>query len=862
MEPLHKAWKQIVGLVTVIIIVLSIFFGILILFPPSVTPPVTPLVPAVTNLAVSSPYVSTTSDFSATCSEVGGTLSNVTFSHNQTGTMANTTIPTGAVATYDANFSLALNSIILIVKWRIFVNDTSGVESTSEWQYTRITPPYTWSSVTLACNGNNTDSGNMTETGTLPVLSSDNYPTDYLTSSATNSISKNYTFASFVSANTSYSMSIDVTMNWSTITSSILKITLYIGGIGYSFSVSTLTGDGLIDSWVICTIPLQYGFQDPTTVRSATVSFTSYTGYLIKIDSCSLIVKYSTASELNTYMTMNTNANPVNRPLDVFTPILNAMIFPYLDATDGCYWITAFDLYTLTWLNAVNTTIPAYDGNGDRTYDAGHFAPSIGLLPNGSLMFTYCHETYFKWFVSTYSAKIESNVSKLISCWGSVNQFEGDTRYSYPLSVSFSDRILIFVQSGVVTNGNLTLFTVTNQSITRLVDFIYNGDGTGLYAFPTSLQESGKLYCGWYRYNRTDAFVIVTQDKGETWTLMNGTVITFPFEATPARVVEVDYELVSIIDDEDSTDFYFAERSSSISWWAEPSDTYKHAAFISASTLAPNAAITLSAIRYCVDEFGNTIAGIGVPIYDSSSNKTVLHTYRSAFQSLDFGYTARYQKLADNRFFLLSANTSYLNFGAIGYGIFPPSVPYSIFGSIFRRGICGSEVEGTAFNKTDYLELYPFTAAVSENTTYIAIRVKIPNWVVYGYETKMDYFIYDENMTLIQKARYGDPDIHGTMPRNTWDYVSLSSTVPVTAGKTYWIGVLIPWDGVFYKGGIEYHRTASASTGRVYDDWVNEKDVTSWAQIPNDLSTYGYSSAGAYSISMFLVSQKVTFFGS
>lgn len=848
MEPLRKAWKQIVGLVTTIIILLGIFFGILIIFPP----PKTPSVPTVTNCAVSSPYVSTTSDFSATCSEVGGTLSNVTFSHNQTGTMANTTIPTGAVATYNANFSLTLNSTILIVKWRVFVNDTSGTEATSEWQYTRTTPPYTWSTVVLACNGNNSDTGNMTETGTFPVLSSDNCPTGYLSSGLSNSVSKNYTFAPFVSANTSYSMAIDVMINWTTMTAIVLKITLHVGGIDYSVNASVLTAD----SWVICTMPIQYGFQDSATVRNATVSFTSYTGYPIKIDSCSLVVKYSAASELNTYMTMNTNANPVNRPLNVFTSIVHAMIFPYLDVTDGCYWIAAFDLYTLAWVDSMNTTIPAYDGNGDRTCDAGHFAPSIGMLPNGSLMFVYCHETYFKWFVSTYSAKLESNVSKLISYWGSVNQFEGDTRYSYPLSVSFSDRILIFVQSGIVTNGNLTLFTVTNQSITRLVDFIYNSDGTGLYAFPTSLQESGKLYCGWYRYNRTDAFVIVTQDKGETWTLINGTVITFPFEAAPARVVEVDYELVSIIDDEDSTDLYFAERSSSTSWWAEPSDTYKHAAFTNASTLAPNAAITLSAIRYCVDEFGNNIAGIGVPIYDSSINKTFLHTYRSAFQSLDFGYTARYQKLADNRFFLLSANTSYLNFGAIGYGIFPPSVPYSIFGSTFRRGICGSEVEGTAFNKTEYLELYPFTAAVSENTTYLAIRVKIPNWVVYGYETKMDYFIYDENMTLIQKARYGDPDVHGTKPRDTWDYVPLTSTVPVTAGKTYWIGVLIPWDGVFYNGGIKYFRTDSTTTGRSYTELSN------WDAVPTNLTTYNYTSTGSYSISMFLVSQKITFFGS
>lgn len=156
---------------------------------------------------------------------------------------------------------------------------------------------------------------------------------------------------------------------------------------------------------------------------------------------------------------------------------------PYLNTSDGYHYIRAYDCINNNWTNYVR--LDKAEENTTNT-DGGHYRPSGGPLPDGRLLYIYGYcsgKSYRCLFahVSTYNASTETNMTKIISNWGSIIKIEAPATFfndgwSYPMVSYFpSNSTIVIGRNGDTTTGlwAYTRWVSNNYAYAYIKDF-YN----------------------------------------------------------------------------------------------------------------------------------------------------------------------------------------------------------------------------------------------------------------------------------------------------------------------------------------------------------------------------------------------------
>ena len=167
----------------------------------------------------------------------------------------------------------------------------------------------------------------------------------------------------------------------------------------------------------------------------------------------------------------------------IYTVYMNTSYSPWK------YQMRVFDMESYTWYGPFNIS--------DSPSSDTHLRPAISVLPDGRLIILYGYLTPLGFRISLYSAKTETNLTKLCSNWSVEHQidvFDSPNCFAYPYPVRFDDTLLVFGRAGV---GNFTFYKWVDNSwiytyVKRFDNSTYVGDwslyGYGINEFGLRLQ--------------------------------------------------------------------------------------------------------------------------------------------------------------------------------------------------------------------------------------------------------------------------------------------------------------------------------------------------------------------------------------
>jgi len=119
------------------------------------------------------------------------------------------------------------------------------------------------------------------------------------------------------------------------------------------------------------------------------------------------------------------------------------------------YYAKAYDLNESAWTTEIDMGI-CTDETGEGVSD-GHWTPNISVLPNGHLIYFTSYYTPFYYRLSTYDADDETNLTKLLSSWGSQTCIEWtpSDEWCYPEPLRWSDSMFIMARYGTSFLGHI-----------------------------------------------------------------------------------------------------------------------------------------------------------------------------------------------------------------------------------------------------------------------------------------------------------------------------------------------------------------------------------------------------------------------
>jgi len=476
--------------------------------------------------------------------------------------------------------------------------------------------------------------------GTSPYLNASDYPDNHIYCVNSESISAPLDFETTKRCVKTVWAIINAS---ATSTPASIKLQIQNGTSWFERSVS-ITSTG----WQIYNVTIKENFVDQWFIDDIALRFVGNSGTEVRIDHVYLQIEHIDMENVEKILTFAAYGKTVVR---YKTDKTHALYFGYVDGTDGLMKVVAYDLLNMAWTDTY--TIMSYDPDP-------HYAPSIGVFPNGSLVIVYGYlATYMKYRYTTLSTKGTGNLTAILTSW---TQNDTDIPFyfqdaSYPQCVVFDDRLVVFVRgNGGALSGSLFQLTFKDGQWSRKEIFYFDEEYVGEEYhsyYGRAFKEDGKLYWlfrrrgGGVYENATVKYVclIVSEDKGETWKHWNGTVLTTPFEATQTQIIYKNFTYAtSIWTDEDGKTCIIYQKYIHPTKW-NMSD-YSHNAeiwMLRAKGTFPN---PLSWTDQRVqDEYGNNLTGTCSGFFDTEHNKTTLWIGRTKSHLITRRYPIKYLRI-------------------------------------------------------------------------------------------------------------------------------------------------------------------------------------------------------------------------
>jgi len=131
------------------------------------------------------------------------------------------------------------------------------------------------------------------------------------------------------------------------------------------------------------------------------------------------------------------------------------VVYMNTSTTPWSYYCRVYDMANDNW------TVGYYIA--DAPEDDVHYAPSMGMLPDGRLLITYGYYTNFKVRTSVYSADTESNLTKLITNWNAEQTVYSSSTSCYPFHASLENTSLVLFRDGGAQGGNAAVLRWQNN---------------------------------------------------------------------------------------------------------------------------------------------------------------------------------------------------------------------------------------------------------------------------------------------------------------------------------------------------------------------------------------------------------------
>ena len=169
----------------------------------------------------------------------------------------------------------------------------------------------------------------------------------------------------------------------------------------------------------------------------------------------------------------------------------------------------------------------------------GHWEPSIGKFPNGSIGVFWGHSQPVKYRYTTGSANTATSLDTLLSSWSSEQTVPlgSDDHCSVPLVASFDDTLILWVRGGVGAMEFDRWLIINHTTIWGTPRVVVNtaASGGNHHVNPSNMlkyNETMIIWTGW-TYNATQGYrktlFFYSNDKGWTFKKYNGDSLTVPF---------------------------------------------------------------------------------------------------------------------------------------------------------------------------------------------------------------------------------------------------------------------------------------------------------------------------------------------
>jgi len=478
--------------------------------------------------------------------------------------------------------------------------------------------------------------------------------------------------------------------------------------------------------------------------------------------------------------------------ITVQTSAIHAMFYIYLDSSTGYYKITAYDIVNFEWITPYAfKQAPQCDG---------HWQPSIGVFPNGSLGAFWGYYSTINYTVSTYSTKTESNVTKLIRNWGEEQEIPVSSGLDcYPTPISYNDCLLVFHRKKQSMDGNFSVFKFTEQDGWSVQQLVYTQDRAEWkyhsQYWTVKKERNNKIYVVLQRMNdtnnneepsRQNIYLLISEDKGETWKHWNGTVLTnLPVEIEQLLVQEVkpSVHLRGVWEDEQGKVNILVLKTT-LHWWTDL-DYLKPLKILYSNTSLPNNNVEWT-YKNITDTYGNYIYGSAIGFYDKDLNKSVIWVAGQRAQGLP--YSQKYVCETGEIYRLYVTLTEHKIYRQDFTEVQDYTIPYEATGVSNFWGMLGYEEDASNYwNGAGKLYGFKYRATRSGTITGIVFRVN-------STEVDETFMVAIYNSSFHRLGYSGAPFdlIPGAPPElgaDTWIHKPLTEKVEIEEGETYWLCV-------------------------------------------------------------------------
>jgi parallel beta-helix repeat protein len=494
------------------------------------------------------------------------------------------------------------------------------------------------------------------------------------------------------------------------------------------------------------------------------------------------------------------------------TPPMQRGVLGYSDTSgeNGIYYKGAKEAIYCAWLNSssVKFQVAAYDIGSQQwtpTVDVsaapspeGHWQPSVGVLPNGSLVIFYGHLTSVKYKFTTQSAKMQANLTALISEW-STEYFIPDTENkhcSYPYPICFDDVLVLYYRYDDFYHWRVINFTDSWQTARMLMS-----SSKEIYMWFTKINEtmiigSGRIQDNGYR----DVLLFYSNDKGVTYSQINGTGLTLPFDSTNVVAVDTGSDRVTLfpcLDKEGRvvisyvpTEFLVTRYFCTIAYYnisiGNPGGT-----FIQANATDENDQVIEASMWLFYDTYYEQPATWCSPL--NKFNVSIKEEY-------NLGNPTKYVRMPNNltKFLKVYENTT-LSAKVDGRQIQNMPRAFEVFGRIEQGYMLGYQKKGSS-NYSDITVDRIFGCRYVANSSSKVNSVVVRIW--WGGDINSLYgkaALYDSSLNLVSGG--AETNIVGGYDK-VWDYwtakIPLSGYVQLEAGKEYWICIKLNGGAYLY----------------------------------------------------------------
>ena len=238
----------------------------------------------------------------------------------------------------------------------------------------------------------------------------------------------------------------------------------------------------------------------------------------------------------------NTRQN-IHHPTAIYIPQVDTTFFVYMTNVSNTYKFYAKQ-FNHTTENMSDEVYIDDSVSTDR-----HHAPSIGYLPNGSLIIFYDTHSYTPGYISY---RVSQNAWD-ITTWNSEQHEIGD--FTYPQLVSFDDKLVLFVresQADMVSciwyryDFNNTHFWQNKTQISY-----WSGSGVAESFYVMTNRVGDNIYLSMTFYNETaspsvhiNLYFGYSEDKGVSWKKADGTSLSLPLGEN-AKILDLPHKTYS-----------------------------------------------------------------------------------------------------------------------------------------------------------------------------------------------------------------------------------------------------------------------------------------------------------------------------